>query len=162
MNGRLFRALRAIFSREEEPSGGACEPAFTGCAEVFRIQPVANAAGVGRSAGTLQPGNPTPNPQPLVANGVAFDEAGNLYVADTARGAIWRVEFRRDGSLKSRTGCDATFKPDTLCLESILVAHPLLEGSDGIALDRAGNIWSDANERNAITVVARDGRVLEV
>jgi len=40
----------------------------------------------------------------------------------------------------------------------VLVAHPYLEGTDGIALDRAGNIWNAANERNAIVVVTRQGR----
>jgi hypothetical protein len=44
----------------------------------------------------------------------------------------------------------------------VFVAHPYLEGSDGIALDRAGNIWSSANERNAIVVVTKRGDVLEV
>lgn len=139
------------------PAGGACEPAFTGCQEVLRVQPMANAAGVGRQAVTLQPPPTAPNPQGLVANGVAFDESGTLYVADTARGAIWRVQLERDGSLRSRTGCDTTFPADTLCMENILVAHPLLEGADGIALDSAGNIWVDANERNAVVVVTRGG-----
>jgi sugar lactone lactonase YvrE len=143
-------------------TGGACEPAFTGCTEAFRIQPMANTAGVGRSNGTLQPGNPAPSAQPLVANGVAFTRSGDLYVADTARGAVWRVELDRDGNLKSRTGCDTTFTANTLCLENIFVAHPSLEGTDGIALDRAGNIWNSANERNAIVVVTKDGRVMEI
>jgi hypothetical protein len=119
---------------------------------------MANSKGVGRSAVTL----PAGTGQPLVANGVAFTEEGDLYVADTARGAIWKVRFNADGTLRSRTGCDTTFAADTLCMENILVAHPLLEGSDGIALDRAGNIWSDANERNAVVVVRRNGEVAEV
>jgi hypothetical protein len=145
------------------PAGGNCDPnAPSGCEEVFRIQPMANAKGVGRSNGTLQPGNTTPNAQPLVANGVAFDEEGQLFVADTARGAIWKVRFQRDGSLRSRTGCDTTFTANTLCMENVLVAHPQLEGSDGIALDRAGNIWADANERNAVVAVTRNGEVTEV
>ena len=84
-----------------QPAGGACEPAFSGCIEAFRIQPMANTAGVGRSNGTLQPGNPTPNPQPLVANGLAFTPNGDLYIADTARGAIWKVEFHRRGELRA-------------------------------------------------------------
>lgn len=143
------------------PSGGTCEaPAdqtpFVGCQEAFRIQPMANDAGVGRQASTLQPGAAA-NPQPLVANGVAFDERGDLYVADTARGAIWRVRFNNDGTVASRTNCDTTFAPDTLCMENVFVAHPQLEGSDGIALDRAGNIWAAANERNAIVVVTQGG-----
>lgn len=127
--------------------------------EVLRIQPMANTVGVGRDARTL----PTGNSQPLVANGVAFDRAGHLLVADTARGVIWKVAFDGRGKLSSPTGCDTTFSANTLCMSSVLVAHPLLEGVDGIALDRAGNIWAAANERNAVVVVTHDGReVVEV
>jgi sugar lactone lactonase YvrE len=129
---------------------------------MFRIQPMANGAGVGRQTGTLQPGSPTANPQPLVANGVAFNERGDLYIADTARGAIWRAQFDRHGRLQSPTGCDSTFKANTLCMSNIYVAHPQLEGTDGIALDRAGNIWNSANERKAIVVVTEHRRVTEV
>jgi streptogramin lyase len=97
-----------------------------------------------------------------VANGVAFTPDGDLYVADTARGAIWKVEFDRRGNLKSKTGCDTTFTANTLCLDNVFVAHPFLEGTDGIALDRAGNIWNSANERNAIVVVTRNRDVIEI
>jgi sugar lactone lactonase YvrE len=148
--------------------------------EVFRVQPLANevnlvagVGGVGRDIRTLPPGTITVTPasrnaantlgsQPLVANGVAFNQEGDLFIADTARGAIWRAQFDRQGNLQSRTGCDTTFTVNTLCLDSVFVAHPYLEGADGIALDRAGNIWVDANERNAVLVVTRDGRVTEV
>lgn len=81
---------------------------------------------------------------------------------DTARGALWKVEFDRRGNLKSPTGCDSTFKGNTLCLSNIFVSHPILEGGDGIALDVAGNIWVAANERNAVAVVTKDGRVTEI
>lgn len=145
-----------------DATGGACEPLFAGCVEAFRVQPMANAAGVGRSNGTLQPGVAAPNPQPLVANGLAFTPGGDLYVADTARGAIWKVALDRRGGLKSRTGCDTTFTANTLCLDNVFVAHPYLEGTDGIALDRAGNIWNSANERNAIVVVTKDDGVIEI
>jgi hypothetical protein len=97
-----------------------------------------------------------------VANGLAFTRDGDLFVADTARGALWKVEFDRRGNLKSKTGCDTTFTDNTLCLDNVFVAHPYLEGTDGIALDRAGNIWNSANERNAIVVVTRHGQVHEV
>ena len=50
---------------------------------------------------------------------------------------------------------------NTLCLNSVFVAHPILEGADGIALDVAGRIWVAANERNAIAVVTRGGAVRE-
>jgi sugar lactone lactonase YvrE len=147
--------------------------------EVFRVQPMANevnlaagVGGVGRDVRDLPPGTITVTPttrnaantagsQPLVANGVAFDKHGNLFVADTARGAIWKVRFER-GSLLSKTGCDTTFTANTLCLDNLFVVHPLLEGADGIALDHDDNIWVSANERNAIVGVTDKGRVIEV
>jgi sugar lactone lactonase YvrE len=148
--------------------------------EMLRIQPMANevnlvagVGGVGRDVRTLPPGTILVTPtgrtaantagsQPLVANGLAFDRQGNLFIADTARGAIWKVRFRNDGRVASRMGCDTTFDPKTLCLENILVTHPLLEGADGIVLDVAGNLWVAANERNAIAFVQADGSVAEV
>ena len=153
--------------------------------EMFRIQPMRNSTalggvvggdGVGRQARSFPPGTLTVNVaasatpvvvtpaggQDLVANGLLFDPAGDLIVADTARGALWRIEFDNRGHVTSRMGCDAAFARDTLCLENIFVAHPLIEGTDGIAIDRKGNIWNAANERNAIVVVTRDGRVIEI
>jgi hypothetical protein len=66
----------------------------TNCEEVFRIQPMNNSIafegdvpnpGVGRVNSTIQPPQ-TPvapnNPQNLVANGLAFNTAGDLFVAD--------------------------------------------------------------------------------
>lgn len=158
------------------PNGGVCEPAFTGCTEALRIQPMANdklPGGVGRDVRSLPPGTIAITPttrnasntlgsQPLVANGLAFDSRGDLFVADTARGAIWRARIRNDGSVASRTGCDTTFTANTLCLENLYVSHPMLEGADGIALDVAGNIWVSANERNAIVFVDSVSRVIEV
>ena len=145
--------------------------------EVFRVQPMANelsgGVNVGRDARTLGPGTITVTPtsrnasntegsQPLVANGLAFDHNGTLWIADTARGAIWRVTFRNDGTLRSRTGCDSTFTANTLCMENVWVAHPFLEGVDGIALDVRGNIWGVANERNAIVYVNSAKTVIDV
>ena len=156
------------------PGGGAG-------VEVFRVQPMANdvnvvngVGGVGRDPRSLPPGSITITPtgraaadtlgsQHLVANGLAFTGDGHtLYVGDTARGAIWRVQLGRDGELRSPVGCDTTFTADTLCLDNVFVAHPYLEGVDGIALDRAGNIYAAANERNAIVVVTPERRVVEL
>jgi sugar lactone lactonase YvrE len=166
------------------PGGGVCEDAanpYQGCEEVFRIQPMSNevnlvggVGGVGRDVRTLPPGTITVTDttrnaanqlgsQPLVANGLAFNEDGDkLFIADTARGAIWKATFNREGHLRSKTGCDTTFTPNTLCLDNIFVAHPFLEGADGIALDKAGNIWVAANERQAVVVVTKEGKVIEV
>ena len=101
--------------------------------------------------------------QPLVANGIAFDKDGDrLFIADTARGAIWKATFSPDGDLKSKTGCDTTFTPNTLCLDNVFVAHPYLESADGIALDQGENIWVSLPERQAIVVVTKNGKVIEV
>jgi sugar lactone lactonase YvrE len=147
--------------------------------EVLRVQPLANdvnldatgVGGVGRDNRSLPPGTITITPngrqaantlgsQHLVANGIAFD-GDTLYVADTARGAIWRARIDHKGRLQSPTGCDSTFTSNTLCLDNVLVAHPFLEGVDGIVLDRAGNILGAVNERNAIVVVT-ENRTIEL
>jgi sugar lactone lactonase YvrE len=142
--GRVFRV---------GPEGGAAT-------ELFRVPPMANSVGVGRQNASLQPPL-APAPQNIVANGLAFMQDGALLIADTARGALWRVEFDQDGNVLSPVGCDTTYAANTLCFENLFVAHPALEGSDGIALDRAGSVWADANERNGIIVVDRQGRVTE-
>jgi sugar lactone lactonase YvrE len=163
------------------PQGGNCTPAaLSGCVELFRIQAMANVlspavssgvSNVGRDnralpLGTINAQRQATNllgSQPLVANGLAFNPNGVLFIADTARGAIWKVEFNGDGSLKDgQIGCDTTFTSNTLCLDNIFVAHPFLEGTDGIALDLAGNIWNSANERNAIVGVTPDKEVIEI
>jgi sugar lactone lactonase YvrE len=140
--GRVFRV---------GPTGGAA-------AELFRVPTMANTVGVGRQNQALAPGT-TPANQSIVANGLAFDRKGVLYIADTARGALWRVEIDRRGNLIAPLGCDTTYPANTLCLDALFVQHPALDGADGIALDRKGNVYVDANERNEIAVVDRDGRV---
>jgi sugar lactone lactonase YvrE len=155
--------------------------------EEFRVPPLSNlvnavasndggtlTGGVGRDVRALPPGTLTVTPSTrnaantagsvaLVANDIAFDDDGNLLIADTARGAIWRVTFDREtGDLRSPVGCDTTFAPDTLCLKNIFVQHSLLEGFEGLVLDVRGNIWGAGNERNAIVLVTRDGRVEEI
>jgi sugar lactone lactonase YvrE len=85
--------------------------------------------------------------QPIVANGLAFDATGMLYVADTARGAIWKVAIGADG----KAG-----KP------GLLAQNSLLEGADGLDFDRSGRLWVTANERNAIVTVTSDGTVREI
>ena len=149
--------------------------------EVFRIQPIANdvvdlaagISGIGRDNRGLPPGTITITPtgrqasntlgsQHLVANGIAFTEDGDIVVADTARGAIWKIYLDRHGRVQSPMGCDTTFTPNTLCLDNILVQHPYLEGADGIVLDDDDNIYVAPNERNSVAVVTDRGRVVEL
>ncbi|MGZ4389451.1 MAG: Vgb family protein [Gaiellaceae bacterium] len=139
------------------PAGGAAS-------EVFRIPPMANAIGVGRQNTTLQGATPnTGQAQDIVSNGIAFTPDGDVLVADTARGAIWKVQLDVGGNPRSPMGCDTTYPSaaDTLCLDDVLAQSPYLEGADGFVLDRAGRIWVDANERQAIVVVEKDGAIEE-
>ena len=85
--------------------------------------------------------------QATVVNGLEIDSKGVLYVADTARGAIWRVAIGADGKGGKPT---------------LLAQSPLLEGADGLAFDRNGKLWVAANERNAIVTVTPDGQVQEI
>lgn len=148
------------------PGANCTPPNSIRCEEVFRIQPMRNgddlggkiaSPGVGRQHNTV----PVNNAQNLVANGIAFDHRGDMLVIDTARGALWKIQFDSKGNIESPVGCDTTFTENTLCLSNVFVAHPILEGGDGIALDVAGNVWVDANERNAVVVVSKDGTVAE-
>ncbi len=147
--------------------------------EMFRVQPMSNevnlvagVGGIGRDVRSLPPGTITVTPtsrnaantlgsQPLVANGLQFTKHGDLLIADTARGAIWRVEFDQ-GQPQARVGCDTTFTANTLCLDQVFVSHPILEGLDGFVLDQDDNIWADPNERNAVAFVSNKGEVTEV
>jgi sugar lactone lactonase YvrE len=147
--------------------------------EMFRIPPMVNevnqaAGGIGRDVRSLPPGtvtvtatsrnaSNTAGSQPLVANGLAFDLRGNLYIADTARGALWRVKVNSSSTPIISTGCDTTYTANTLCMDHIFAQHAFLEGVDGIVVDVSGNIWSSVNERNAlIYTYAHGGRSVEV
>ena len=82
--------------------------------------------------------------QAIVANGLEFDRSGVLHVADTSRGAVWKVVIGADGK-----GAQPV----------LLAQSPLLEGADGMALAPNGDLWVAANELNAIVSVAPDGLV---
>ena len=82
--------------------------------------------------------------QAIVANGLEFDAAGVLHVADTSRGAVWKVVMGADG----KGG-----KPVLLAQSS------LLEGADGMAFHSSGDVWVAANELNAIVSVSSAGVV---
>lgn len=122
-------------------SGGANGTVYRVPAAGGAAQP---AAQIERFTRTLPDGR---TQQAIVANGLAFDASGALLVADTARGALWKVVPGADG-----TGA----KP-------VLVAqNALLEGADGLAVDRRGDVWVAVNELNAIVKVTPAGQVQQV
>lgn len=164
------------------PAGGDCTlGSEVNCEEFFRIPPRRNGTALGglvTAAPTLQGvgsvrftvprfniGAPSDTDrQDIVANGIALSADGKyIFVGDTARGAIWRAELKGNGDLKAHTtGCDPTLTENTLCMDSLYIAHPLLEGVDGIILLTDGTILADANERNAIVAIAPNKTVVDV
>ena len=143
--------------------------------EMFRIPSMTNdvtvngAVGVGRDVRTVPPGTVSASrvatnalgSQGLVANGLQFFNH-RLYIVDTARGAVWRVKVNHDSSVNPRVGCDATYPADTLCMDHVAFAHPLIEGADGFVFDESGGMWIDANERNAVVYVSNSLFATEV
>jgi sugar lactone lactonase YvrE len=86
--------------------------------------------------------------QAITANGMIFDSKGTtLYVADTARGAVWKIAISSGG------------KADR---PALVTQSGLLEGADGPAFDPRGNLWVAANERNAVVAVTPDGKVSDI
>ena len=107
------------------PSGGAAQAA----------------AQIDKNVRTLPDGKAT---QAIVANGLKFDAAGVLHVADTSRGAVWRVVIGADG----KGG-----KP------ALLAQSPLLEGADDMAFNSNGDLWMAVNELNAVVAISPAGVV---
>jgi sugar lactone lactonase YvrE len=167
-NGIAFDQQGALWATDGTTSLGRVwrVPASGGVGvEMFRVPTTATANGVGRQGQTLQ-GNQTPpvspNTQGTVANGIEFSKDGStVYVADTARGAVWKVALDAKGNVTSKLGCDPAYPSNALCIDSLLVENPQFEGADGLVLDGSGNIWVAANERNAIAVVEPSGQVVE-
>lgn len=120
----------SVASRWHSPRDNECPP-----------EPVAQ---IERFTRTLPDGR---TQQAIVANGVAFDAAGVLHVADTARGAIWRVAFDADGKAQRPVHW---------------VQDAALQGADGINFDSRGRLWVTANELNALARVSPAGEVITV
>jgi sugar lactone lactonase YvrE len=114
---------------------------------IFRVGPnggvAETVATVERFTRTLPDGR---TQQSIVANGLAIDKAGVVHVADTARGAVWRIAFDADGRAQRPV---------------LWVQNAALEGADGLAFDPRGNLWVAANELNALVRISSTGAVTE-
>lgn len=117
-------------------SGGASGTIFRVSSSGGVAQPVAQ---IERFVRTLADGK---TQQSIVANGMDLDAQGVLYVADTARGAVWTVRFGADGKGAAPV---------------LLAKSPSLEGADGLAFDKRGRAWVAVNELNAIVAVTASG-----
>ena len=81
--------------------------------------------------------------QAVVANGLAFDATGALLVADTARGAVWKIAIGADGSAAAPT--------------QWVKAAPMLECIDGLGFDAVGMLWGAVNEQNSLVTINASG-----
>ena len=86
---------------------------------------------------------------PFGANGMAIDSDGTIYFSNTGNGVIHKIETRKeDGGLMSIT---------------VWRSHEALIGIDGLAIDKAGNVWAAINGKNAIFAITKeDRRIVEV
>lgn len=79
------------------------------------------------------------------ADGIAFDNAGNLYVGNFGDGAVYKITFNEDCSLKDNT----LFAQDASQLQS----------TDGMIFDEQNNLYIADFSANAIAKVTPDGNV---
>lgn len=79
------------------------------------------------------------------ADGIVFDKEGNLYVGNFGDGAVHKITFNEDGSLKE----NKIFAQDPEQLQS----------TDGMFFDEKGNLYIADFSANAIAMVTPEGKV---
>ena len=82
------------------------------------------------------------------ADGIEFDAAGNLYVGNFGDGAVHRITFHADGSVKE----NAVWARDPAELKS----------TDGIVRDEQGNFYVADFSANAIAKITPEGKVTRI
>lgn len=82
------------------------------------------------------------------ADGIAFDKEGNLFVGNFGDGAVYKITFNEDGSVKE----NKLFAQDFSQLES----------TDGMVFDENGNLYIADFCANAIGMVTPDGKVTRI
>ena len=122
-NGIAFDSQGTLFV-----SGGASGIVYSVGPNGGAAQPVAQ---IDKNVRTLPNSTAT---QAIVANGLKFDAKGVLHVADTSRGAVWKVVIDADG----KGG-----KP------VLLAQSPLLEGADDMAFSSNGDLWVEESWRQS-------------
>lgn len=82
---------------------------------------------------------------PFGADGMTFDEAGNLYVGNFADGTLHKIEFDPSGKVKANR---------------IFARAPFMKSCDGIWFDaRTQKIYVADSMANAVQMVSLDGKV---
>ena len=82
------------------------------------------------------------------ADGIEFDKAGNLYVGNFGDGAVYRIRFHDDGSVKE----NKVWAQDPQALKS----------TDGMIIDGEGNLYIADFCDNAVAKVQPNGKVTRI
>jgi hypothetical protein len=82
------------------------------------------------------------------ADGIEFDRAGNLYVGNFGDGAVHKITFNPDGTIKE----NAVWAKDPEQLQT----------TDGMIMDDEGNLFIADFSANAIARVSPDGKVVRI
>jgi sugar lactone lactonase YvrE len=82
------------------------------------------------------------------ADGIEFDKEGNLYVGNFGDGAVHKITFKEDGSVKENT---------------VWAKDPeQLQTTDGMIMDDKGYLYIADFSANAIAAVSPDGKVTRI
>jgi sugar lactone lactonase YvrE len=97
------------------------------------------------------------------ADGIVFDSKGNLYVGNFGDGAIHKITFGADGSVKSnsvfaRTDLDYTLDPKTPGFLT-KATQARMRTTDGICVDDQDNIYVADFSNNAVAKVTPDAKI---
>ena len=82
------------------------------------------------------------------ADGIEFDKAGNLYVGNFGDGAVHKITFNDDGTVRE----NKVWAKDTAQLKS----------TDGMIIDAEGNLFIADFCANAVAKVSPDGKVARI
>jgi uncharacterized protein (TIGR03437 family) len=117
---------------------------------------------VGNNANTYSgDGGPAVSAQLNKPNGVAVDDAGNLYIADTANSLI-RAVAPGTGVINTVAGHYAPYSPINLT-DGIPATQGSLAVPSGIALDSSGNLYiADSQECRVRKVTATSGIITTI
>ena len=139
-DGKLYLTDSGFFTDDLAP-GGMIRPDWKTLkmdGRVYRIDP--DTLAIEKLAGDL-----------YLANGLGFGPDGDLYVAETVGGRIYRYKWNN-----SRLGPRQEFG-------NVLLATDTddLRGPDGFAFDVNGNLYVATYGQGDVTVLGRDGSVLQ-
>lgn len=147
-----------IFAAIHAPRGLAFDPAgnlYIADTQDHRVRKINPDNTIVTVAGNGQPGfsgdgGPAINAALNLPSSIAFDSAGNLYIADQANNRIRKVST--NGTISTVAGTDTVFTGDGGPAAIALISHP-----QGVAVDRAGNLYISETGENRIRKVTTDG-----